>query len=188
MHKWGEPPEASAQINAGITRCLVQGNIEPRRDYANLIRLAESSPTVRFNIVGKRTKFHATYPSNVRFFFNLNETEYRRACRNNDFVLPMIDPEQHPSYFLNRFSTSVLCGLACSLPFIAHKELFSIYPIHGLSYESFDGLVEQVAVAEKMQESDRKALQADIATSENEIFRQNLGIFERALGEVMANS
>jgi hypothetical protein len=152
--------------NVAVPRAgfLIQGNIEPRRDYDDVNRLAAALPGSLFKVVGatvpQQNPLRVTELANIRRFANLDEADFHHTCRTARFILPMLDPERFPQYFRDRTTTSVLVGLGHGLPFVAHERLFELYPICGLPYASRDSFVTALSRAGSMPDAEYAALRA----------------------------
>jgi hypothetical protein len=128
---------------------LTQGNIENRRNYDQLPRLAAHSPRLDFRVVGINAGLSLTTSSNLQTHFNLCEYDFHSACGTSTFMLPLLDPVGYKQYFENCFTSSVHMGFAYALPFIAHRALFDLYPIVGFSYRNTDELHDCLRKAEQ---------------------------------------
>ena len=119
-------------------RLLIQGNIEPRRDYSTVHKIADQFPECEINIVGIKTEFKIPEHPRINISTNVDEIVFHKICHFSSFIIPMIDPKKHWSYYHEVFTSSIQMGIAYSLPFIAHEKLFDLYPICGWAYNSTD--------------------------------------------------
>jgi hypothetical protein len=126
---------------------LIQGNVENRRNYTVLPRLLERVPGSEFHVIGIKVGIDLPSNKNIRTWFNQPEREFHSICANCTFILPLIDPISYSGYFRQTFTSSVLIGFSYDLPFIAHRELFELYPIVGYSYSNDNELLECIEAA-----------------------------------------
>lgn len=162
-----EPPHQRRQM-------LIQGNIENRRNYDLVTALAGKNANIDIRLCGIRVKADLGNGVNIFQHSNLDELEFHRLCASADFIMPMVDPIRYAGYFKDRFTSSIQVGFAYSLPFIAHKALFDLYPIVGFSYqtdEEFFACVSQAAALD----ADKLALLQDKMSANRAALAQTNG-------------
>jgi hypothetical protein len=158
-------------------RILVQGNIENRRNYALLPVLANQNPNIEIIICGLTVNEQALPQTNIIYHTDLSEIEFHSSCANCDYIMPLIDPGRYSGYFQSRFTSSIQIGLAYNLPFIAHKALFEIYPIHGYPYDRDEDLLSLVREASSISENRYQTLAAAMANAREGILKRNMANF-----------
>lgn len=160
---------------------LIQGNIENRRNYREVPHLAESLRDSEIKIVGIKVDIEFPPLSNLKILFNQSEYAFHAACAQSTFIVPMIDPTGYPGYFSSIFTSSILIGFAYGLPFVAHTQLFDLYPIRGFAYDAADGLVGALRAAETCGASKIQQLKAEMADIRSRVLAQNVANFSRRL-------
>jgi len=137
----------SDALGPGPRRLLVQGNIENRRNYGLLSRIAAVDADVELRVCGLTVAQRLAPDRRIRPYLDLPELDFHGACAGAHFILPLIDPVRYRGYFTNKFSSSILIGMAYQLPFIAHRALFDLYPIAGYAYRNDKELIACVTRA-----------------------------------------
>ena len=185
----GLPPVARAiapRSIAGMSRrLLVQGNIENRRNYGKVIEISKNFPDIEVNIVGQKLQDLVPDAPNIRIYSNVSETYFDALCEKNHFILPLIGPDDYPQYFEDRFTTSILRGFAARLPFIAHKRLFDIYPIAGISYGDDEGVLAAIGKAKEISQEAYNAMLNELEQRKALVDQRNLKNFCIALSEIL---
>jgi hypothetical protein len=177
--------------NQGKTKrqqLLVQGNIENRRNYSLVRRLAESNLAVDICVCGIKVAEELSNGTNIFQYCNLSEEAFHRACAASDFIMPMLDPMRYPGYFTRTFTSSIQIGISYSLPFIAHKALFELYPISGLSYETDDEFINCVSQAADIEPAFYRHMQSEMVFHKIEITRRNREHLSAILAEIVPQS
>jgi hypothetical protein len=167
---------------------VIQGNIEQRRDYGELGRIAVALPHTTFKVIGSPEKgfdvksLHSG--ENVNVLTNLDEFDFYSHCASSKFILPMIDPQNFPQYFRDRFTSSILVGMGLGIPFVAHERLFELYPIAGLSYRNPEDAGTAVRKATELSDSEYSGLCAQLDAKRSAQMRANLDVLNAALKAV----
>ncbi len=135
-------------------------------------------------MVGLKVKKDVAPRDNLFQYNNLDEQDFHRICANSQFIIPMIDPIRYSGYFKDRFTSSVLIGFAYSLPFVAHKSLFQLYPIVGFAYESDKEFLERIAEANSVCDAHYNEMVRQLVSNRDEIVRKNSDNIKFILGEL----
>ena len=176
---------APRSIDGTSRRLLVQGNIENRRDYGKAVEISKNFPSMEVNIVGQKLKDLVPNAPNINMYSNISELYFDNICEKNHFILPLIEPDGYPQYYEDRFTTSILRGFAAKLPFIAHKRLFEIYPIAGISYDNDEGVLPAIEKAKDISQEAYNALLSELEEKKASVDKSNLKNFCIALSEVL---
>jgi hypothetical protein len=170
---------------------LVQGNIENRRDYTKIDRLARAISELDGGIDICGLKVGGQEPateSNVSYLTDLGEFEFHQVCARSHFILPLIEPKNYGWYFDCRFSSSILIGLSYNLPFVAHKRLFDLYPISGYPYETDDELLGCMKQATTAAATDYDGMLVKMASKRDLIRKENLDRFAKILDRAVVRT
>ncbi len=160
-------PEAPKQF-------LVQGHVDGRRRAYDRLPGLGSVERAIVNIVGGGMPENCPSAHNIHYHLRIDEISFHKKCSEMDFIIPLIDPDIHPQYFDYAFSSSVLIGLAYSLPFIAHERLFELYPIKGFSYSTYEGMKSCVEMAASLSHSDYVMLSNEVSNVQQHLQDANI--------------
>jgi hypothetical protein len=198
LHLFGRAPLAFVPVRLGVPAgpadgharrgLLVQGNLEARRDYAVLPRLAAAFPGLSINVVGRSTPEEPAGLAAVTLHRDLDEIAFHAACAANRFIAPLVDPRDFARYFSEIFTTSVMIAFAHRLPVIAHAALFDIYPLRGLMYRDEGGLFRCVETACAIGDAAMAALSAEVGAAADRLHALNQEHFDVALAEAGARA
>ncbi len=182
----GLPAESPPRADDVARSFLVQGNIEPRRGYDGLHRVAAAVPDAKFTIIGKRTGYQFPSLPNVVLKYDLAEKAFHEECLRHDFILPLLEPGRNQGYFDDRFSSSIQRGFSANLPFVAHDKLMSLYNLPGISYKDEADFIAALKQASRMPSAELSHLREKIRTRKEHIRRENLSALTTVLNEAVS--
>ncbi|MGO9990999.1 MAG: hypothetical protein ACLPTF_00590 [Steroidobacteraceae bacterium] len=163
---------------------LVQGNVENRRNYGMLSAFIEKFPQLDFNVVGIKSATELKSAKNLYLRFNQTERDFHSICASSTFILPLIDPVGYKQYFVECFSSSIFIGFAYNLPFIAHRDLFNLYPIVGYPYSTQNEFLQCLESAATCDADHLEAMRHQLVQNRAMLKESNIANFKKHLEAV----
>jgi hypothetical protein len=180
-------PRLGTAAPPGPLHFIIQDNLHAhRRAYGLLAGLNKLPDNVVIDIVGRGEPDDLPAAPNLRVHLSLDEIRFHEVCARGHFIIPLIDPEQQPQYFTAICSSSINIGLSYALPFIAHERLFSVYPIHGLSYTDDAGLAACIENAANLPVAEYQRLVGQMEETRRRLHAANLANFQAILADALA--
>lgn len=171
-------------------RFVIQGNIEPRRNYpllleviAKLYNFRDELPKYEFHIIGNTTNEYGSeirriisdQPWSETVFFSegeLNYPDFYGKISDCDYILPLLDRREKAftPYFEDKLTSSVSVAFMLCIPPIIHEDLAEIYNISGITYnDDDDSLLNAVVYALQLSLEDRIKISEGIQEDRQDI-------------------
>ncbi len=177
-------------VDDDTIRFVIQGNIEPRRNYPLLLKVIDKLyllraelPPFEFHIIGNCT---GAFGVEVRRIINkqpwkelvvfsegeLAYPDFYGRIAIADYLLPLLDKSEsrfHP-YFEDKLTSSVSVALMLNVPLVIHEELADIYGISGVVYNDDKyGLLRALLYALKIPEEKREKIRNELSGNRDKI-------------------
>lgn len=189
----------------GKRRFCVQGYFDPgRRHYDMLLEAvrtlaAEERTDFEVWVMGRSFSeafraFHARVKQlGLAGYFRytwkgVGYRSYYRLLNSVDFILPLISPDSHPSYFLSKSTSSIAAAVGFGKVPLAHRRLAELYGITAACLTYTDDMVKamRAALDMPMQELERHC--ARIASLRNRFLEESQEQLAQAIQNVCYSS
>jgi glycosyltransferase involved in cell wall biosynthesis len=155
----------------GRRRFCVQGYFDPKRRHYPLLLAAlkslrgERRADFEVYVMGRsfdpqfrefaRQVRAAGLQDHVRYTWKgIGYRSYYRLLNSSDFLLPLISPESHPTYFRSKSTSSIAAAVGFNAVPIAHEQLARFYSLEDIAFTYTSSLLD--AMRSALDTSDEK--------------------------------
>jgi len=189
--------------HAARRRFGVQGYFDPRRRHYELLLQAlkdlrdEGRADFEVYIMGRsfdprfrefaRQVREAGLASQVRYTWKgIGYRSYYRLLNSMDFLLPLISPESHPTYFKSKSTSSIAAAVGFNAVPIAHERLAQHYSLENSAITYTADLKSAMRRALDMNDGELAAMRARLAIVKERYLADSLRAVEEAIAVVGA--
>jgi hypothetical protein len=191
--------------SAGRRRFCVQGYFDPRRRHYD--RLLEALKDLRGDgrtdfevyVMGRsfdrpfrdfaRQVREAGLASHVRYSWKgIGYRRYYRLLNSMDFILPLISPDSHPSYFQSKSTSSIAAAVGFNAVPIAHERLAQHYSLEDAAITYTADLLPALRRALDTNDDDLAAMRVRLATVKERYLENSLRELAAAIAVASAGS
>jgi hypothetical protein len=175
---------------AGRRRFCVQGYFDPkRRHYGVLLDAVRAlcdegrtdfevwvmgrSFATEFRAFHRRVKQMGLAPVVHFTWKGVGYKSYYRILNSVDFILPLISPDSHPSYFLSKSTSSIAAAVGFGKIPIVHRRLADLYGITDVCFAYDGNLVDVMRDALNSQEQVVRALRSEVLSTRRRFLEQS---------------
>ena len=196
-------PVPSIPPSAGRRRFCVQGYFDPRRRHYGLLLealmqlRAEGRKDFEVYVMGRslsrpfrdfaRQVRAAGLDSHVRYSWKgIGYRSYYRLLNSMDFILPLISPESHPSYFQSKSTSSIAAAIGFNAVPVTHERLAQHYSLGDAAITYTTDLLPALRRALDCDADELATLRANLADVKERCLRNSSRELEAAIAAVSA--
>lgn len=139
---------------------------KPFRDFARVVREAGLGEHVRYTWQG------------------IGYRSYHQLLNSVDFILPLISPVSHPSYFDARATASIAAAVGFNALPVAHEELARNYGLEDIAFTYSDNVLPAMRRALDINEHDLAMRRAQLAGVRQRCLSVSMRNLEKAIASV----
>jgi hypothetical protein len=179
-------------------RLCVQGYFDPtRRDYGQLLRAlqalrGEGREDFEVYVMGRtlsrqfrefeKQVRNAGLEDHVRYTWKgIGYRSYYRLLNSVDYVLPLITPESHPTYFQSKSTSSIAAAVGFNSVPIAHERLAHFYSLDDVAITYTDDLLPAIRRALDASDEQLAASRARLEAIKQGYLKDSLRQLEQAI-------
>jgi hypothetical protein len=140
------------------------------RAFARQVRAAGLAPHVRYSWKG------------------IGYRRYYRLLNSMDFILPLISPDSHPSYFLSKSTSSVAAAVGFNAVPVTHERLAQHYSLEDAAITYTTDLLPALKRALDCDEGELSAMRARLATLKERYLENSLRELDEAIAVVAGSA
>ena len=185
----------------GRRRFCVQGYFDPKRRHYSLLLdamrslKAEGRTDFEVYVMGrsfdrKFREFDAQVRSlglsdHVRYTWKgIGYGSYYRLLNSVDFVLPLISPDSHPTYFKSKSTSSIAAAVGFNAIPVTHEKLAEFYGLRDVAFTYTSNLLPAMRSALDVSDEELAALRARLQTVKERYLDESVQQLQRALAQI----
>jgi hypothetical protein len=194
-------PVPSIPPTAGRRRFCVQGYFDPRRRHYDLLLKAlkalrgEGRTDFEVYVMGRsfdrrfrdfaREVRAAGLASHVRYSWKgIGYRSYYRLLNSMDFILPLISPDSHPTYFQSKSTSSIAAAVGFNAVPVTHERLAQLYSLEDAAITYTTDLLPALRSALDIDDDELAAMRGRLATVKQHHLEHSLRELETAIAAV----
>jgi hypothetical protein len=189
----------------GRRRFCVQGYFDPKRRHYGLLidalKALRGEGRTDFEVYIMGRSFDRSFrefaqlvrdeglADHVRYTWKgIGYGSYYKLLSGVDFLLPLISPESHPTYFKSKSTSSIAAAVGFNAIPIAHEQLAQYYSIDDIAFTYTTDLLGAMRKALEASDESLASLRAQLESTKERYLSDSLQQLERAVGQLSSHS